>query len=159
MSRSYQIALLKEFPVLVEPLGQAIYSEWREMYEFQGKTEREVVETVQSRAVHDRIPCTMIAHDCGVLMGSVTIKISEGSDFPHLSPWLAGVFVLPQYRGLGIGKALVKSAEDFAKEKISVSELFLYTSSAQGLYEKLGYTVFSQNVKDGKVVVYMKKRL
>jgi len=159
MSYSYQISPLKEFPQLAEPLGKAIYFQWIEMYEFQRKTEREVIDTVISRAVDDRIPCTIIANNFGELLGSVTLKLTEGTEFPSLSPWLAGVFVLPQFRGLGVGTVLVQSVEKLAKDKFGVIELFLYTSTAKGLYEKLGYTVFSKSEKDGILVEYMKKRL
>ncbi len=154
-----EYSFLKEHAHFAHVLGVEIYSEWKQMYDFQGKTRTEVIETVKSRAVDDCIPVTMIAHKNGELFGSVTLKTHEGTDFPELSPWLAGVFVRPQFRGKGIGIGLVNYAEQIARVRFGVTQLFLYTSSARKLYERLGYTIFSQTEKDGKIVEYMEKQL
>lgn len=152
-------SFLSEYTELAEMLGREIYREWESMYRVQGKTESDVVATVKSRAVDNEIPLTMIAHENGALCGSVTLKVNEGDEFPELTPWLAGVFVLPQFRGKGIGRSLVTFAEMVASEKFGVRKLYLYTSTAAGLYSALGYCVFAQAEKDGKVVEYMEKEL
>ncbi len=154
-----QYSFLKESPQYIDLLGAEIYREWDSMYKFQGKTEAEVIDTVRSRAVTDRIPLTMIAHENGTLLGSVTLKTSEGDDFPELSPWLAGVFVLPSYRGRNIGWNLVDFAEQVARDNFGVKKLFLYTSTAENLYLRKGYRCFSEKMKDGKIVKYMEKDL
>lgn len=50
--------------------------------------------------------------------------------------WIADVFVLPETRGLGLGKLLVGSiTEDLAH----VDRLFLGTRDAHGLYSQFGF--------------------
>jgi len=150
---------LKEFPEQIDPLARAIYTEWHSMYERQGLSVNEVIEKVRERAVDSAIPLTMIALDGNTLLGSITIKEHDFADHPELSPWLAGVFTLPEHRNKGIGKGLIAFAETVAKEKFNVSELFLYTGSASKLYEKIGYKTFETVDRGDKVLTLMKKTL
>lgn len=150
---------LEEHPIYAEQLGEAIYYQWEEMYTQQGKTVAEVVETVKSRAISESIPCTMIALDGDTLLGSVTLKVNDFSDHPELSPWIAGVFVLPEHRGNGYGKGLVLHAEKTAAEKFDVKTTYLYTGSASELYKKIGYEVFETVDRGDKVLTLMKKEL
>ncbi len=154
-----KIVFLKSVPHLAEPLGLYIYSEWKEMYERQGKRSDDVVKTVKSRAVDTQIPCTLVALNNGELCGSVTLKVTEENGVEGLSPWLAGVFVLPQWRGRGIGSKLVDCAESVASEQFGVEKLYLYTSTATGLYEKHGWETFKSIVSNGKTVNIMAKEL
>lgn len=150
---------LSNHPEFAETLGEAIYYQWEEMYQKQGKSVADVVETVRARAVSDAIPLTMVAVECGVLLGSVTIKENDFAAHPELTPWIAGVFVLPEQRGRGIGSGLVLHAEKIAADQFGVEETYLYTGSASGLYAQLGYDVFETVDRGDKVLTLMKKRL
>ena len=75
-----------------------------------------------------------------------------------LSPWLAGVFVSPAFRGRGHGAALVTAVEDHAT-RVGVERLYLYTNSAQSLYEKLGWVEIEREHYRGREVVIMQKNL
>jgi GNAT superfamily N-acetyltransferase len=57
---------------------------------------------------------------------------------PEFFPWLAGLFVIPSHRGRGIGSALARHATTKAFEA-GVDSLYLYTSTATSLYERLGW--------------------
>ncbi len=150
---------LKEFPEQIDPLARAIYSEWNTMYKRQGLSVDQVIEKVRERAVDSVIPLTMIALDGDTLLGSITIKEHDFADHPELSPWLAGVFTLPEHRKKGVGKGLITFAEAIAKETFDVKELFLYTGSASKLYEKIGYETFETVDRGDKVLTLMKKSL
>ena len=150
---------LQKSPQYIEPLGTAIYKQWLTMYTNQGKSCIDVVETVRLRAVSDTLPLTLIALDGDTLLGSVTIKVNDFAAHPELTPWIAGVFVLPQFRGKGYGKALVEFAESVAHDQFDVDEIYLYTGSASGLYEKIGYSTFETVDRGDRVLTLMKKRL
>jgi ribosomal protein S18 acetylase RimI-like enzyme len=75
--------------------------------------------------------------------------------------WIATVGVLPDYRGKGIGSALIWACE----EKISVSRIRLCVrvsnDSAIRLYETLGYTrvgEWSKYYQDGESALVMEKK-
>ncbi len=57
---------------------------------------------------------------------------------PDLTPWLAGVFVLPAFRGHGYATALAQRVEALALAA-SVPVLWLYTSTAEPLSVRLGW--------------------
>lgn len=59
--------------------------------------------------------------------------VSDGVSFG----WLADVFVLPEYRGRGLGTELVREAID--GHPAQPRQWLLGTLDAHGLYEKLGF--------------------
>ena len=75
--------------------------------------------------------------------------------------WIASVGVLPEYRGKGIGSALILACED----KISVSRIRLCVrvsnESAIRLYERIGYTrvgEWTRYYQDGESALVMEKK-
>jgi GNAT superfamily N-acetyltransferase len=78
---------------------------------------------------------------------------------PDLTPWLAGVFVQPAFRGRGYATALVRRVEAFASAA-SVRTLWLYTWTAEPLYARLGWqrAGLETDPKRGREVVLMTRR-
>ncbi len=76
--------------------------------------------------------------------------------------YIAGLWVGDTYRGRGLGKKLLISAEQIAVEK-ECTGVYLYTYSFQnpGFYERLGYRVFGtlDGFCDDHAKYFMKKRL
>ena len=54
-----------------------------------------------------------------------------------LFPWLSGLYVVPEYRGQGIGAQLQNHLADYAKS-LGYKELYLYTD-IENYYEKNGW--------------------
>jgi GNAT superfamily N-acetyltransferase len=59
----------------------------------------------------DFIPSTFIAKD-KVLLGSAAIVLQDMKTEPQLTPWLASVFIRPEFRRQGIGRQLVLHVMD-----------------------------------------------
>ena len=57
---------------------------------------------------------------------------------------LRSLTVAKEARGLGYGKALVASAENYAKDK-GVRELYLLTTTAESFFARLGYSRRDRN--------------
>ncbi|MGY8814065.1 MAG: GNAT family N-acetyltransferase, partial [Gammaproteobacteria bacterium] len=72
----------------------------------------------------------------------------------ELSPWLAGVFVAPQCRNLGIGSQLVRHVMQEACDA-EIKKLYLFTPDQEQFYEKLGWTTFSREEYQGTPVTVM----
>ncbi len=73
-------------------------------------------------------------------VGTCLLVESEIEPNHDVSPWLAGLFVVPAYRKRGAGAVLVRAIEQQARER-GVSRLYLYTTAASGFYARLGWTV------------------
>jgi GNAT superfamily N-acetyltransferase len=73
-------------------------------------------------------------------IGACLLVESEIEPNHDVSPWLAGLFVVPEHRRKGAGAILVRAIEDQARQR-GFSALYLYTTEAVGFYERLGWLV------------------
>ena len=85
----------------------------------------------------------LVAKADGEPVGTCLLVESEIEPNHDVSPWLSGLFVIPEHRRQGVGAALVRAIEDQARRRES-SRLYLYTSAAVGFYERLGWEVLDR---------------
>jgi GNAT superfamily N-acetyltransferase len=100
------------------------------------------------------IPTTFVAVDGDQPIGSACLVEHDMSTRPDLSPWLAGVFVVPEQRRRGIGSALVEHAAR-AAAAFGTRTLFLYTNGAERVYAQLGWRVREHAFYEGRNVTIM----
>jgi GNAT superfamily N-acetyltransferase len=85
--------------------------------------------------------------------------VREEIDPKHdLTPWLAALYVAPEYRRRGVARALVRAIEQHARD-VGCGELYLYTITAEPLYAKLGWTVRDRFDSNGEQFVLMSRSL
>ncbi len=84
------------------------------------------------------LPMAWVAHDGGTVLGTAALRTTDLSGFDHLTPWLSGVFVFPEYQRRGIGTALCQHVEAFA-QTMGHKTLYLFTLDQQVLYKRLGW--------------------
>jgi len=81
--------------------------------------------------------------------------VREEIDPKHdLTPWLAALYVAPEFRKRRIATALVRAIEQHARSA-GCGELYLYTIAAEPLYAKLGWTVQDRFDSTGEKFVLM----
>ena len=85
----------------------------------------------------------LVAKADGEPIGTCFLVESEIEPNHDVSPWLAGLFVVPERRRKGAGAVLVRAIEDQARQR-GFSRLYLYTSDAVGFYERLGWEVLDR---------------
>jgi GNAT superfamily N-acetyltransferase len=78
-------------------------------------------------------------------MGTFAILECDLNMYAHLSPWLASLYVEPEYRRQGIGKLLVDFACDELLDGRTVY-LWCYQEREKSLYERWGFVVHSSFV-------------
>ena len=102
---------------------------------------------------------TFVLLDGNVPVGTASLVNHDLPSRPDLTPWLAGVLVLPPFRGKGYSAALVRRVEEAAI--LSTTTLWLYTWSAEPVYAKLGWQRVgpSRDEARGIDVVLMKRSL
>jgi GNAT superfamily N-acetyltransferase len=81
---------------------------------------------------------TFVLFDRDTPVGTASLSHDDLASRRDLTPWLAGVFVEPAFRGRGYATALVRQVEAFASAA-SVPTLWLYTWTAAPLYAQLGW--------------------
>ena len=104
------------------------------------------------------IPTTFVAFIGDEPVGSALLVEHNMTTHHDLTPWLAGVYVLPIYRGQGIGTALILHSENQAAQ-MGIPRLYLYTPSVERFYERLGWSTIERELYVGQVVAIMAKEL
>ena len=137
------IDYLTNRPTFIPELALWSWREWQDVYEQRGQTLQHSLKNYQDRMNSDRLPLTLVALHDSSLVGMVSVKFHDMDTRPDLDPWLGGLFVLPQWRNRGIGTMLMHRATQEAR-RLNVSELYLWTASAESLYRKLGWQVIER---------------
>ncbi len=81
--------------------------------------------------------CFMLLED-GTPAAMASLSETDLDLRPDLSPWLAGVYVAPAFRGRGHAIRVVRHVEQ-AAQAAGVATLWLFTWTAAPLYRRLGW--------------------
>lgn len=154
VSADIKIDYLGNYPHLAENLARWSWAEWQPIYIERGQTFEHALKNYQERTNIDRLPLALVALHEGELIGTVSLKFHDLDTRPELDPWLGGVFVLPEWRGRGIASRLMRRAVSEAA-RLNLPKLYLWTSSAEGLYQKLGWQIVERSEYCGKNIVVM----
>ncbi len=96
------------------------------------------------------IPMSWLALVDGQPVGTVNLIACDNDERSDLSPWLAALLVLPEYRKLGIGSQLVNECVVGAR-RLGVKRLYLGTDIPE-YYERLGWRIF-ERVRDDYIIM------
>ncbi|MDX1467268.1 MAG: GNAT family N-acetyltransferase [Halomonas sp.] len=91
-------------------------------------------------------------------VGMASLVVDDMSDRRELTPWLASVYVLPEWRGRGIASRLVRRVEEEARAH-GIVRCYLYTPNQQALYRRLGWQDREERHYRGEAVTIMQRDL
>ena len=86
----------------------------------------------------DAFPITWVAFAGAEPIGCARFVAADHADRPELTPWLASVYVSPDWRRRGIASGLVRAVQTTAQDA-GYSALYLYTPDQAKLYARLGF--------------------
>lgn len=153
--RSWRIEHLADHPDLIRELAALHHAEWGHMRPDRSLDAR--TERLRKACGRGGVPTVVVALDDGGLLGSAMLIANDMETRPDLTPWLAGVFVLPAHRGRGLGAALVARIEGEAAAA-GAAHLYLYTPGARAFYERLGWRAIEETDHLGHRVTIMSVR-
>lgn len=104
------------------------------------------------------LPLTVIAWYNGQPIGCASLVDSDMQTRIDFSPWLASVYVLPEYRHRGVGAALVRCIEAEARKQ-GFTRLYLYTEDRVPFYTYLGWQAIEERVYRGYPMTVMMRDL
>jgi len=127
-----------------------IYNEW--WTTIPGASVEDLMSRLQPHLIADQIPLTLVASSEARPVGTATLLAHDvgTEEWPELSPWLAAVYVVPEYRRCGVGAALVNAAVARANA-LRVGMLHLLTVDQERFYTRLGWQV--RDRQGGSVVM------
>ena len=150
------IAHLAEHPAHIPTLAAWAYQEWGHL--FPDETYATLVSEFAERAAAPAIPATYIALEQTTLLGMASLAQEDLPIRPELSPWLADVYVLPEYRQRGLGAQLIRTIL-LAAERLGVTQLYLFTADKIEFYRRLGWQVCEVTMYRGEQVTIMSYQL
>jgi len=104
------------------------------------------------------VPSVFVVLDGDTPVGMASLIVEDMRDRLDLTPWLASVYVRPQWRGRGIASRLVRRVEEEARMH-GVERLYLFTQDRQPLYRRLGWQALEEADYRGERVTIMVRRL
>ena len=145
-----RIEQLAERPDLLPSVAHWIYNQW--WTSVAGANVNTLTELLRTHLVLDQIPLTLVASADSRPIGTATLIAHDvGTEqWPDLTPWLAALYVVPECRGGGVGKALVNAIVSKAAE-LGARVLHLTTVDREGFYARLGWSTIHKTPK--KVVM------
>lgn len=148
------ITTLVEKPSCCKDVAHMIYEEF--VVGTSSKMTFSDVETFFQHTQFDSFPITFIAIVNETCVGTVSVFQNDYKERPHYAPWLASLYVKPEYREQKIGAQLMTYLLAHVKG-LGISEIYLKTENASDYYIKRGWTlVESIHKSDEKTVEIFK---
>jgi hypothetical protein len=128
-----EIVTLADRPDLAPIVADWIFHEWskRGGYSFE-QTLKHV------SATGSLIPKTFVLLVGGEPVGTSSLVVHDLDERPHLTPWLADVFVVPEARRRGYVIPLIQAVEA-ASIAAAIPTLWLHTEHAERIYARAGW--------------------
>jgi predicted N-acetyltransferase YhbS len=152
---STTIEFLADCPEALSTLAQWQHDEWGHYRP--GDTVEKRSARLREGCNRDRIPLTVVALDDGEVLGSASLIAHDMETRMELTPWLASVFVGPEYRQRGIGAQLVRRIMSEAT-LLKIPLLYLYTVHSEKFYANLGWTLQKHTAYREQTVAIMTYR-
>jgi len=126
--RVVQISYLIDYPRYIPQLVQWLFEEWDAI--LGEKTPDARIKKLNAHMNRDQLPLAWVAHANEQLLGTAALRVHDLEGREDLTPWLAGVFVPPQFRRRGIGAALCATVEEVARSHGGKDSLSFHTRQA-----------------------------
>lgn len=131
-----KITYLADTPELRPMVAQWHHSQWGELEG--APTLEERTARLQAHLQRTALPTTFVAWSGDAPVGCASLVANDMTVLPEWIPWLASVYVQPEYRRRGIGAALVERVAAEAAH-LGYPRLYLYTLDQMHFYKSLGW--------------------
>src|SRR5882757_2853224 len=153
MSLPFVISDLRHRPEFFDTVADRI---WRAWWKADGHPLDHITGRLHENMNDTPIPLALVAHDGKTFLGTVSVIASDLEERPHLTPWVAAVWVELKARQRGVGAALVNRATQdcFA---LGIDRVYLCARPQRsGFYEGLGWTPIERDVGPHRLGVFIR---
>jgi len=145
---------LSECPEHLETVGCWIYEQW---WSKRGASHEDVFNWLWTHAKLDTVPYTVIALADGEPVGSCCVIENDCIHRPQYAPWVAAVYVRPDFRRRGIASMILNEAASIAA-RARIEGLYIdCLAVTASVYEKNGWAIYEREVGDKESVVMLRK--
>ena len=146
------IDYLADYPEFIPAVARWHHDEWS--YIRPGDTVEARTVRLHAECGRGEIPTTFVAFSGATLFGTAMLIAHDMDTHLDLTPWLASVFVVPDFRRRGIASALIGHVVESAA-RLGVKRLYLFTENAEQMYSRLGWSVLERTTYQGADAVVM----
>jgi GNAT superfamily N-acetyltransferase len=147
---------LRDRPEFFPLVARWIWEEWHHLLAQKSSVDFEAWLRTGGRGCG--LPTTLVRIEDGEPVATVSLESDDMDIRPDLSPWLASLYVVPAHRGRGLGRVLVRAAEEEARS-LGITELFLYTPEHEDFYAALGWERVEECEYRTTPVTIMRRRI
>jgi GNAT superfamily N-acetyltransferase len=153
MSPSFTISDLRQRPEFFDTVVDRIWQAW---WRDGGHPLNTVSGRLRENMEATPIPLALVAHRGEEFLGTASVIASDLAERPHLTPWVAAVWVEESARRHGVGGALVDRAARDCFE-LGIRRAYLCARPRMtGFYERLGWTVIERKVGQHQLSVFIR---
>lgn len=139
-----EISDLRDQPHFLETVADRV---WRAWWQEQGES----LETVaglfaENLTTREVLPACLVAHRGGDFVGTASLIASDLEERPVLTPWVAAVWIEPEFRRLRHGAAIVAAAAELAFSRGFAQAYLCAESDKRAFYAGLGWRHLEEDV-------------
>ncbi|MCB1412067.1 MAG: GNAT family N-acetyltransferase [Xanthobacteraceae bacterium] len=157
MSGGVTISDLAARPEFFDDVADRIWQAWWKPH---GVPLAYIAERLKENLAGRAIPRAFVAHvdteDGATFAGTASVIASDLDERPQYRPWVAAVWVEPQFRSRKIGRLLIECAADHALQSGAPRVYLTARPARRSLYEELGWTVVEEGVGDLAMTVFVR---
>jgi GNAT superfamily N-acetyltransferase len=131
---------------------------WNAFSRQSGRRLEQVQERVAASTARCGPPQTFVLLDDDEPVGTASLVAQDLDTRLDLTPWLAGVFVVPEARGRGHARLLVETVEA-AGRAAAIPSLWLYTHAAERIYARAGWRTVEYFDHRDRICALMRREL
>jgi GNAT superfamily N-acetyltransferase len=149
-----QIVRIADRPDLVPIVAGWLWYEW---WHQDGCTLKQTHDAVTASISRSGPPQSFVLLVDGKPIGTASLVAHDLDERPDLTPWLAGVFVIPEARGRGHVVHLIQAVEA-ACRSAAIPVVWLYTTGDERVYARAGWRSVDTIQRHGRRPVTLMRR-
>lgn len=155
-AEAIRIEHLAEHPDAIPVLAAWEQQEWGHL--LPEATFETFISHFAQRITFHRLPQTFVAVAGPTPVGMASLDPHDMETRPELSPWLASVYVAPEFRNKGVGSRLARTVMAEAKT-LGLEKFYLFTPNKVDFYRRLGWQIVESTRYRGEEVVIMRYKI
>jgi N-acetylglutamate synthase-like GNAT family acetyltransferase len=152
---TFTISDLRQQPAFFDAVADRI---WRAWWKDRGFPVGYIAGRLRENMNAEPIPFALVAHEAERFLGTASVIASDLEDLPQYTPWVAAVWVEPEFRQRQIGRALVARAAGSTFE-LGMDRVYLCAQKTRrNFYLRQGWTPIEEEVGERGVTVFVQQR-
>ena len=151
--QSLKISPLRDHPEFFETVADRIWQAW---WKSHGVPLAYIAGRLKESLTPAPIPQAFVAHEGGVFAGTASVIASDMEERPQYSPWVAAVWVEPQFRSRQLAPRMIARAVDHALSSGAERVYLTARPALRAFYERQGWQAIEEGVGDLGMVVFVR---